>query len=311
MRIAFVGKGGSGKTTVASLFAMQMAHDGLNVLALDADINQHLAGAVDINEELPSMGLRLDEIKRYLTGSNSRFSEATMQKTTPPGNGSQLVSVSDNDWFVKTFSKVSPEGVRVAGAGEIPEGNIGVKCYHGLNGAVELVLGHMIDGPNDVVVVDMTAGADAFSSSLFTKVDALVLVVEPTMKSMSVYEQFAQPTKQYNVPLMVVANKIADSEDETFITEHIGEIITAIPLSTYVKRRERGQEASLDNLDQPVVAALRKIHEHVQALGRDWNEIEQRMHAMHLKNAKSWMGEDAKKHIDTSFSLKSVAENLL
>ena len=40
MRIAFVGKGGSGKTTAAALFSRHLATGGAPVLAVDADINQ-------------------------------------------------------------------------------------------------------------------------------------------------------------------------------------------------------------------------------------------------------------------------------
>lgn len=42
MRIAFVGKGGSGKTTLSSLFIRHLAATGAPVVAVDADINQHL-----------------------------------------------------------------------------------------------------------------------------------------------------------------------------------------------------------------------------------------------------------------------------
>ena len=43
MRVAFVGKGGSGKTTLSSLLVRHLAGEGLPVIAVDADINQHLA----------------------------------------------------------------------------------------------------------------------------------------------------------------------------------------------------------------------------------------------------------------------------
>jgi CO dehydrogenase maturation factor len=308
MKIAFVGKGGSGKTTMASLFAMQMANDGHSVLALDADINQHLAQSIGVDDELPSMGLRQGEIKQYLAGSNPRFSYKTMQKTTPPGRGSRLLNIESGDWFIRTFTRTSSEGVRVAGAGEIPEGNIGVKCYHGLNGAVELVLAHLIDKPSDVVVVDMTAGADVFSSSLFVKVDALVLIVEPTMKSIAVYDQIKGPAKKYGVPLMVVANKVVDQEDKNFILSHIDTVVAWIGPSVYVKKRERGNVVSISDVEPEVVESLRTLYGVIARLGRDWNSLQQRMNEMHIKNAESWMGEVAKEHIDPNFSLESVAK---
>jgi CO dehydrogenase maturation factor len=46
MKIAFVGKGGAGKTTLAALFSRHLAAAGRAVLAIDADINQNLAAAL-------------------------------------------------------------------------------------------------------------------------------------------------------------------------------------------------------------------------------------------------------------------------
>src|ERR1700722_2105486 len=42
MKIAFPGKGGSGKTPLSSLFVRHLTAQGLPVVAIDADINQHL-----------------------------------------------------------------------------------------------------------------------------------------------------------------------------------------------------------------------------------------------------------------------------
>ena len=51
---------------------------------------------------------------------------------------------------------------------------------------MELLLNHLVDGPGEYVVVDMTAGADAFASGMFTRFDLTFLVAEPTRKSVGV-----------------------------------------------------------------------------------------------------------------------------
>lgn len=308
MRIAFVGKGGSGKTTTASLFAAHMQIRGRRVLALDADINQHLAVSLGYTYALPSMGLDADRIKEYLRGTNDRFTLDDMKKTTPPGRGSQFVTLEADDWFMQNYTR-DTNGVRVAGAGEIPEGNVGVRCYHGLNGAVELALGHMLDRDDDIVIVDMTAGADAFSSSLFAKVDALVLVVEPTQKSLSVYDQFLPNVQKYGLPFFVVGNKIIDKSDREFIAAKIPELVTELPQSAYVRARERGQQAELESevsqMFDTLLVALEK------SAVRNWDRLEKLSHELHLKNADSWAGEAAKRHIDPEFSLAEYARAAL
>lgn len=311
MRVAFTGKGGSGKTTISSLFARSMATKGHAVLALDADINQHLAEALEVHAPLRSMGEEYTAIKAHLAGTNTRVTAATMHKTTPPGTGSNLVRVQSDDWFISTFAQTTESGAWVAGAGEIPEGNVGVKCYHGLNGAVELVLGHMLDTPEDVVVVDMTAGADAFSSSLFTKVDALLLVVEPTLKSLAVYDQFKPHADSHGIPLLVVGNKVESADDRQFIESRVGKLVACLGPSTYIKQRERGMDVAFDSLEDSITDELSKIYAAIKALGRDWQEMERRSYDMHRRNAESWMGADALDHIDPSFSLAGAAKDVV
>jgi CO dehydrogenase maturation factor len=311
MKVAFTGKGGSGKTTLSSSFVRQLALDNYSVLAIDADINQHLAAALQVTDELVSMGEDNDKIKAYLKGSNTRFTNEQMHKTTPPGTGSQLIQLRDGNWFIKRYT-VKHDSVYVAGAGEIPEGNIGVKCYHGLNGAIELVLGHFVDADDEFVVFDMTAGADAFSSSLFTKVDALVLVVEPTLKSLNVYDQFLPHAKAHGIPLFVVGNKIENDDDRLFIEAKTGPLAAVFEVSNFIKRKERGQITPDESVEQTMADALRALRKMLlEQVLKDWSVIEKRSHEMHRKNAKSWMGESALGHIDPEFSLKHVAETLL
>ncbi len=297
MRIAFTGKGGSGKTTVASLFTRIAAEDGHMVLAMDADINQHLAGAVGYTGRLRSMGMENHSIKQYLLGTNHHATVQTMHKTMPPGHGSQLVRLTPDDWFIREFTSTH-HGIWLAGAGEIPEGNVGARCYHGLNGAVELVLGHMIDRQQDIVVVDMTAGADAFSSSLFTKVDALMLVVEPTKKSISVYHQFINHAKRYDIPLLVIANKIQDDEDRVFISQYIPRIAAWLPVSGNVRRQER--DGGVRDIESGIAAALRGVRDELLARPIDWHKRESLAHTMHLRASEL-------SQIDPNFSLVKAA----
>ncbi|OGL23157.1 hypothetical protein A2791_05770 [Candidatus Saccharibacteria bacterium RIFCSPHIGHO2_01_FULL_46_30] len=310
MRIAFVGKGGSGKTTLASLFSQYAAKNNSRVLALDADINQHLASALGYTGELKSMGEDIDVIKKHLRGNNPLFAAANMHKTTPPGLGSNFVTLDESDWFMGRYT-VSINGVHAAGAGEIPPGNIGVRCYHGLNGAIELLLGHMIDRAEDTVVVDMTAGADAFSSSLFAKVDALVLVVEPTVKSLSVYDQFLPNAKKYGVPLLVVGNKIIDEEDRKFVEQRVGALVACVGSSPFVRARERGAMIDFGEIEPGLEQQLASVFATAQSLERDWAAFEQRNHLFHQKNADAWAGADARMQIDHTFSLKQYADGYL
>lgn len=280
MKIAFTGKGGSGKTTVSSLFAQLAAYDGMNVLALDADINQHTALALGYTGKLRSMGRELDVIKEHLRGDNVLIAVDDMHKTVPPNRNSNLLRLSSDDWFVREFA-VRHNGVWIAGAGDIPEGNVGIRCYHGLNGAVELVLGHMIDAQTDVITVDMTAGADAFSSSLFTKVDALVLVVEPTLKSLSVYEQFKKHMADYGIPIVVVGNKIQDDGDREFVLNHIDSVAAWLPPLAEIRRRERGE--SFGDIDDDAKNQLRSLRNSLIDSPIDWNKRQELSHRMHRK----------------------------
>ena len=166
MKIAFAGKGGSGKTTLSSLFTRHLAARGLPVVAIDADINQHLAEALGAAADPPPMGAYLPQIKEYLRGSNPRItSAAAMVKTTPPGRGSRLLRPGGPD-PVHDLAITTPCGARLLATGPFGEEDLGVACYHAKTGAVELYLNHLADGPGEYVVVDCTAGADSFASGL-------------------------------------------------------------------------------------------------------------------------------------------------
>jgi CO dehydrogenase maturation factor len=313
VKIAFAGKGGSGKTTTAALFAAHLAATGHPVLALDADINQHLAAALGAGQAeaagLPTLGEHLPLIKEHLRGSNPRIrSAAEMIKTTPPGRGSRLLRLTDAHDPVQAACVREIGGVRLAVAGRFTDTDLGVACYHSKVGAIELLLNHLLDGPQEYVVVDLTAGADTFASGLFTRFDLTVLVCEPTVRSVGVYHQYAGYAAEFDVPLVVLGNKVAEPADEDFLREHVGAALFGlITRSGHVRAAERGAHRPIDGLEPANRAELERLRVRLAGQPRDWAAYQRAGVEFHLRNAAAWgdarTGADLAAQVDPDFVL--------
>ncbi|WP_460068123.1 ATP-binding protein [Streptomyces sp. YKOK-I1] len=318
MKIAFVGKGGSGKTTLSSLFIRHLATLGAPVLAMDADINQHLGPALGLDESeaaaLPALGEHLPLIKDYLRGSNPRIASAeSMIKTTPPGRGSRLLRVrEDNPVYDACARPVELDGgaVRLMVTGPFTDADLGVACYHSKTGAVELCLNHLVDGRDEYVVVDMTAGSDSFASGLFTRFDVTFLVAEPTRKGVSVYRQYKEYARDFGVELKVVGNKVQGQDDLDFLRAEVGDdLLVTVGHSDWVRAMEKGRPPRFDLLDATDRDALRLLRTTVDTAHerRDQDRYTRQMVHFHLKNAQSWgnerTGADLAAQVDPDFVL--------
>ncbi|THV34622.1 ATP-binding protein [Glycomyces buryatensis] len=298
MKLAFVGKGGSGKTTMASLFARRAASLGHDVMAIDADINQHLAAALGRDAEAaamgPVLGERLADIKDFLRGDNPLIrSPEKMLKTTPPGPGSRLVTVGESNPLLDGLF-TDADGIRFAATGGFVDDDLGVACYHSKVGAVELLLNHMIDGTDEFVIVDMVAGAEAFASGMFTRFDHTFLVCEPTLRSVGVYKQYVGYAEDYDVNIAVIGNKIDDEDDVDFLREHVGDALAGwCSRSRYVKAAERGRVGPIEELEESNLAVLDAARERAVAAGKDWAKFTRQAHEFHRKAAESWGNERA------------------
>ena len=93
MRLAVVGKGGSGKTTTSAVVARTLARQGLSVVALDCDSNPNLGISLGVGDEetdrLVSMRQALDE-------------------------GEEQAHAPSWDQLIDRFGSDAPDGVRLA-----------------------------------------------------------------------------------------------------------------------------------------------------------------------------------------------------
>ncbi|MEU6350947.1 ATP-binding protein [Streptomyces sp. NPDC047072] len=305
MRIAFVGKGGSGKTTLSALFSRHLARSGAPVLAVDGDINQHLAEALGHLGSFAAapLGAHVSSIKEYLRGTNPRIPSAeAMIKTTPPGRGSRLLTLlGDDELHARHVRRAGDVPLMVTG--EFDESDLGVSCYHSKLGGVELYLNHLVDGPGEYVVVDMTAGADAFASGLFSRFDMTFLVAEPTRKGVSVYRQYRDHAREFGIRIAVVGNKVTGEDDLLFLKEQVGDdLLTHLVQSPWVRAAEQGRsDDDLDTLEPHNRHALNVLREAVDSHPRDWATLHRHAVEFHLRNARAWAGEDLAAQVDPEY----------
>lgn len=92
MRLAVVGKGGSGKTTTAAVVARTLARRGVPIVALDCDSNPNLGISLGLGEETTE---RLISMREGLDEGEQEHA---------PGW----------DELIDTFGADAPDGVRMA-----------------------------------------------------------------------------------------------------------------------------------------------------------------------------------------------------
>lgn len=229
MRIAFVGKGGAGKSTLSASFAKFLEKETIEpVVVFDADLNIHAPellgmGSIDFSDHL-SNPIVASAIKKWLIGENTLPSLGVFRKTTPPTRKSNIIRM---DSFAETpiarFCKTR-NNISVCAVGTYQGEEVGASCYHNNLAILENILSHF-DDRGGCVVADMVAGVDAFAGTLHAQFDMVCLMVEPTKRSLEVYESYKTLAQEAGVfsSLFVIGNKIRNEEDMAFIKKHVAD----------------------------------------------------------------------------------------
>ncbi|CAN5540158.1 hypothetical protein BH11CYA1_BH11CYA1_15030 [soil metagenome] len=313
MRIAFLGKGGSGKTTTAASFIRHAAKKHPFVLAFDADVNAHLGAALGIEGEQQHLGALFTPLTQHLKGKRTDLGDKPMIMTTPPSLLSNFVRCQFDDPIIAKYGR-RQDAIALLTVGKYEQTDVGSACYHSkLSGAIS-VLHHLLDGPSDIVVADNTAGTDAVATSLWFAYDMHVFVVEPTQKSVQVYKDFIKLLPALADKTYVLGNKVEGAEDEQFIAGQIaeGKLLGFVPLSKHLKRFEQGHADALELFQQEQSLVFDKVLATLLAKTRDWDVYLQRLRETHIRLCHEWYndfhGIKLEEGLDTAFSYQAVLQ---
>ena len=217
-RIAFLGKGGTGKSVIAGTICRHLARCGHRVLALDVDTVPGLAislGAPLDGGRLPSGLAELVEGKR--------------------GRRWKVVKGAGPVRLVERFAAHAADGIRFLELGKLPGG---------VEPSVTVAFRHVMERfrrPGWTVVADLAAGTRQPMFGWAGVATVRIVVVEPTPKSTLTARRLAK------VATHVVANKVtSESELETIAREVPLPLLGVIPYDETVIDAERQGIAPID-----------------------------------------------------------------
>ena len=185
--IAFGGKGGSGKTTLAALTLRELIRQGVRpILAVDADPNATLAMTLGVEPPETIADLR------------DRMGEAAQDVNAIPKE--RLL----DQWLAELLGEEKGFDLLTMGR---PEGR---KCYCYVNGLLRRYLS-LLRKNYECVIVDCEAGMEYLSRLVVDDVETLVLVAEATPVGLATVRRIAElaDSLELNISRRILAiNKV-------------------------------------------------------------------------------------------------------
>jgi CO dehydrogenase maturation factor len=249
MNLAISGKGGVGKTTLAALLAQVYAAAGRMVVAVDADPSPCLAEALGFPAEIR---VRL----RPIAEMDDLIEERTGAK---PGTRGGFFTLNPRvDDLPERFS-AAYRGVRLLEMGAVEQGGSGCICPE--SAMLKTLFTHLLFRKEDMLILDMYAGVEHLGRATVDFVDAMIVVAEPTRRSLGTAAQIRKLAADIGLTrLWLVGNKVQNAAEAAFLEAET----PGIPLLGFLPADMAVQEA-----DQLGVS----VYDHVPALRRAAEQI--------------------------------------
>lgn len=202
MIIGFLGKGGSGKSTLSTHFAKYLVGKGERVLAIDGDHNMDLTYNIRGNVEgLNFLGNAMSDLLK----TSPNFSHYRDFLLAP---GAPKFLLSPADPFTEKYSHPVTENLSImTGGPHTDKVMFGQSCSHVLTTSLKAYLPLLKLNKNESVVLDEKAGSDGAGTGIVTGLTLAIICVEPTVHSVKAAHQIADLLDFFEVPYEFVLNK--------------------------------------------------------------------------------------------------------
>ncbi len=263
MKIAVTGKGGVGKTTLASLLACHYARRGRPVLAVDADPSPCLGPALGFSAEALLDLLSIADMQELIaerTGAGVQRAAGAFFKLNP-----RVADLADR------FSCVRG-GIRLLLLGAVREGGAGCICP--ASTLLKQLVRHIVLQRDEIVLLDLYAGVEHLGRGTAEAVDAMVAVAEPTNRAMRTVRQIKSLAADIGVRnLLLVGNKARGEADRRFFEESAPDIPLAgcLALAPEAMAAERAGQVLYD-VAPGLAAAAGAIADRIEGTVTDRNQ---------------------------------------
>ncbi len=212
MKLAITGKGGVGKTTLASLLTWIYSTEGSKVIAIDANPDANLATALGID---PDEARRITPIAKL----QDLIEERTGAK---PGSSGTFFKVNPKvDDIPEQFS-VRKDGIKLLVMGTVKGGGTGCLCPEGA--LLKSLVSHLVLSRSEVVIMDMDAGVENLGRGTAKGVDAFIVVVEPGQRSFQTAQAIRDLAKDLGITkCYIVGSKTHDDAERQFIIDSLAD----------------------------------------------------------------------------------------
>lgn len=252
MKLAISGKGGVGKTTLAALLAQAYADAGQQVLAVDADPSPCLAGALGFPAGLRAQLhpiVEMDELIAERTGAR-------------PGSMGGFFTLNPRvDDIPERFSVVH-RGVRLLEMGAVELGGSGCICPE--SAMLKTLFTHLLFRKDDVLILDMYAGVEHLGRATVDFVDALLIVVEPTRRSLGTAVQIKKLAQDIGLErFWLVGNKVQNEAERAFLQREAPDLplLGVLPMDPAVLEADRLGLAVYDHVPALRESALHMVRQ--------------------------------------------------